>query len=82
MIEHQTITESKMSETIIDFLIDIPLFDKIIANDLQIVAAHMGFIEIEKGQILFREGDKGSYVCFVAEGIIEVIKKASTGTPC
>ena len=71
--------ESKMIETIIDFLIDIPLFDELQPNELKIVSRQMNFIDIKKNEILFHEGDKGNYVCFVVEGILDVMKQASTG---
>jgi len=68
-----------MTETIVDFLIGIRLFDKFQADELGIVARYMNFIEINKGEILFKEGDKGDYVCFVADGTLEVVKQAVTG---
>ncbi len=68
-----------MKGAIIDFLIDIPLFDRLNANELSIIAAHMNFFEIKKNDILFKEGDKGDYVCFVANGQLDVIKKSATG---
>ena len=31
-----------------------------------------------RGWTLFKEGDKGDYVCFVVEGAMDIIKKSST----
>ena len=79
MKETEAIQENKTTETIIDFLIDLPLFDKLQAQELKIIARYMNLIEMNKGEILFKEGDKGDYVCFVADGTLEVIKQSVTG---
>jgi CRP-like cAMP-binding protein len=36
-------------------------------------------IDIEPGEIVFKEGEKGDYVCFIVDGVIEVIKKTERG---
>jgi len=69
---------SKFVETIIDFLIGLPLFDDLSAGDLRTVARHMNFIEVEKGDTVFTEGDKGNYMCFVVDGMLDVIKQTET----
>ena len=79
MEETEVIQENNTEQTIIDFLIGIRLFDKLQAHELGIVARYMNFIEINKGEILFKEGDKGDYVCFVADGTLEVVKQSVTG---
>ena len=78
-MEGVKVSSSKMAEAIIDFLINIPIFDKLKGGELQIVAAHMNFIELYKGDILFKEGDRGDYVCFVVDGALDVLKKSETG---
>ena len=71
--------ENKLRKDIINYLIDFPLFDALQGNQLNIVAAHMNYYEIDKGNILFKEGDKGDYICFVLDGVIDVLKKSVTG---
>ena len=68
-----------MRETIIDFLMYIRMFDKFEPNELEIVARYMNYIEINKDEILFREGEKGNYVCFVVDGTLDVVKQSLTG---
>ena len=70
--------ESKFVETIIDFLIGLPLFDDLTSGELKTVARHMNFIDINKDDTVFNEGDKGSYMCFVIDGILDVIKQTET----
>jgi CRP/FNR family transcriptional regulator, cyclic AMP receptor protein len=71
--------ENKLRRDIINYLIDFPLFDALKGNQLNIVAENMNYFEIDKGEILFKEGDKGDYICFVLDGVIDVLKKSVTG---
>lgn len=79
MREPQDVRESKTVESIIDFLIDIPLFDELRSSELKIIGRQMNFVEINKNETVFKEGDKGDYVCFVVNGILDVIKQSTTG---
>ena len=79
MKETKVIQEGAMRDSIIDFLINFPLFDKLKANELRIIVKWMNLIEINKGEILFKEGDKGNYVCFIIDGTLDVLKESVTG---
>jgi CRP-like cAMP-binding protein len=70
---------NKMRKDIINYLIDFPLFDSLKGNQLNIVAEHMNYYEVDKGGVLFKEGDKGDYICFVLDGVIDVLKRSVTG---
>ena len=75
MMETESIQESLQKDNIIDFLSEVPLFDSLETDELSIIAKHMNVFGIEKGEILFNEGEKGDYVCFVLDGCLDVIKK-------
>jgi len=79
MKETKVIQEGAMRDSIVDFLINIPLFDKLKANELKIIVKWMNLIEINEGEILFKEGEKGDYVCFIIDGTLDVIKESVTG---
>ena len=66
---------SKISGAIVDFLITMLLFDSLSSNELDIVSKHMNVVTIDQDEVIFREGDKGDYVCFVVEGSVEVLKQ-------
>jgi len=66
-----------MSEEIVKHLIYIPLFDKLDTDELKFVAAYMQIIELKKGEVVFKEGDVGDYICFVIEGKLEVTKRST-----
>jgi CRP/FNR family transcriptional regulator, cyclic AMP receptor protein len=60
-------------------LIMIPIFDTLDSAELHITARYMNLTEAQKGEIIFREGEKGDFVCFVAEGTLDIIKSSETG---
>jgi len=64
---------------VIDFLIYIRLFDQFEADELEIAARYMNLIEINKDEILFKEGEKGDYVCFIVDGTLDVVKQSAAG---
>lgn len=80
MATHDHLNLQKNKETIVYFLNSIPLFDELTHEELAIVVDYMNLFEFEAGQTLFQEGDTGDYVCFVAEGIVDVMKKSITGS--
>lgn len=70
---------SRVSKAVIDLLIDIPMFNNLDSDELQFVSQHMKFMDFKSSEIVFQEGDKGDYVCFVSEGILDVLKKNEVG---
>jgi CRP-like cAMP-binding protein len=68
-----------MNDTIKDLLVKIPLFAGLDADESAIIENHIKLFELEKGEILFKEGDQGDYVCFVVSGRLEVTRKTVTG---
>ena len=71
--------DREISQKITDFLIAIPIFDHLTPEELQIIAQYVKPIDVNPGEIIFEEGDKGDYVCFVVDGTLDVIKKSITG---
>jgi len=76
MDKDNDIDRNPQPKNIVDFLMEMPLFDGLRGPELKIVAKHMNYFEIEKDQILFREGDLGDYVCFILSGALHVMKKS------
>ena len=79
MKKSKVVQKSEMIGTITDFLVGTPVFDQLNPDELQIVAEHMNFIEINKDEIVFKEGENGDCLCFVVEGTFEIIKGSATG---
>ena len=61
------------------FLINLPIFSSFNVDELSILAKHMSFIHLQIGEHLFVEGDLGTFMGFVVNGILEVQKKAESG---
>jgi CRP-like cAMP-binding protein len=73
----QNLTETE--EKTRDLILTLPLFDAFKSDELDILARHMNFAEIMRGEHLFIEGDKGDFMCFVVRGLLDILKKTSTG---
>lgn len=67
---------NNLPREMIDFFINLPLFEQINAEEVKVVARHMESIDLNAGDILFRESDKGNYVFFIKEGQLDVLKKS------
>ena len=69
-----------MTQAIIDFLIlHIPIFSRLKGKELRSIEQCMKILEVLPGEIVFNEGEKGDYVCFVVEGCLDVLKKTKSG---
>lgn len=79
MREFKAVQNKKTIETILDFLLEVPLFDKFELEELRTMAKYMNCLELIKNEILFKEGDKGDYICFVVEGTMDVAKETDSG---
>ena len=64
---------------IIDLLTRIAIFDALEQDELKLIVPFMDVIEAGQGETIFREGDRGDYVCFVADGTLDVIKTSEGG---
>ncbi|WP_456388166.1 Crp/Fnr family transcriptional regulator [Desulfolithobacter sp.] len=74
---HAELTETE--ERTRDFILSLPLFDAFKIDELDILARHMNYAEINRGEYLFTEGEKGDYMCFVVRGLLDVLKKSIDG---
>jgi len=61
------------------FLISLPIFDSFNVTELSLLAKHMSYVHLQRGEHLFIEGDQGTFVGFVVQGVLEVIKRSETG---
>lgn len=70
---------SESEEDTRNFLLSLPIFDNLDVDELTILAQHMSYVHLKRGEYLFIEGEKGSFMGFVVEGLLEVVKKSETG---
>ncbi|NLA75848.1 MAG: cyclic nucleotide-binding domain-containing protein [Deltaproteobacteria bacterium] len=79
MVNEKAIPETNLSKAVIDLLIEVPMFDQIKSEDLKILARSMNFMDFQPREVIFSEGDKGDFVCFVTRGALDVFKKNEKG---
>lgn len=70
---------SESEEETRSFLISLPIFSSFNVDELSVLAKHMSYIHLQRGEHLFLEGDQGTFMGFVVTGILEVQKRAETG---
>lgn len=74
---HKTLSDSE--EETRGFLIHLPVFTSFSLDELSVLARHMSFVHLQRGEYLFMEGDKGTFMGFVVSGVLEVQKSTSAG---
>ena len=72
--------KSGLQGAILSCLRRISIFSELSDDELNLIAGQMHFLKSVKGSVIFKEGDPGDFVCFVVDGILEVIKTTSDGT--
>ena len=77
---NSTSQTNALHEAIIQCLKKIAIFSQLRTDELDRMADQMHLLRASKGNVIFKEGDPGDFVCFVVDGILEVIKTASDGT--
>lgn len=75
------IYHSKMMLVMQNAMAKIPLFDPMDEEDVKVIARYMFFLTFNTGDVVFKEGDRGDYVCFVVDGELEVFKTSKSGEP-
>jgi CRP/FNR family cyclic AMP-dependent transcriptional regulator len=76
MSKVKPLPEAKVRKVVKDFLKNFPFFETLTSEELLAAVEHINFLEIEPGEILFREGDDADCVYFVIEGELDVIKES------
>ena len=70
---------SQTEEETRSFLLTLPIFDSMNMDELTLLAKHMSYIHLQRGEHLFVEGDKGDFMGFVVQGLLEVVKRNEAG---
>ncbi|MBW1989222.1 MAG: cyclic nucleotide-binding domain-containing protein [Deltaproteobacteria bacterium] len=69
----------RIAAIIEDLLSGVSIFEELTPEEMGIVARHMHLLDMGEGELVFEEGEPGSYVCFVSDGDLAVIKDAKSG---
>jgi CRP/FNR family transcriptional regulator, cyclic AMP receptor protein len=57
-----------------DTLKNLLFFSYLSPEQMDQIMAYFETLELNAGEVLFEEGDKGDYVCFIISGSLEVVK--------
>lgn len=63
-----------ISAEILNTISELAFFNGFEPPELNRVALHLSLRDIKKDEVVFNEGDKGNYMCFVADGSLNVVK--------
>lgn len=74
-----TLDKSALLDEISDMLMDCDLFKNFPPAEVQSVARYFSISEMEKNEVIFQEGDIGSYMCIVSSGKVSVLKNNQDG---
>ena len=80
MADQRKLSLWKNKAALIFALEKIQMFNELSEDELSVIINYMSLYELEKGETLFKEGDEGQYVCFVVDGLVDVLKKSITGS--
>ena len=71
--------KGQVRDAIVNSLAAIRLFSALERTELERIASHMNIFKLAAGDLVFREGDAGDFVCFVIEGTLTVTKQNLSG---
>jgi CRP/FNR family cyclic AMP-dependent transcriptional regulator len=69
----------KSEEETRSFLENLAIFLSFNVDELSTLARYMSYIHLQRGEYLFVEGDPGTFLGFVVNGILEVQKRRDSG---
>lgn len=76
-MSQETLNETE--EETRSFLVSLAIFDSFDVTELSILAKHMSYVHLQRGEHLFVEGDQGTFMGFVVQGVLEVMKRSELG---
>lgn len=76
-MSQETLNETE--EETRSFLVSLAIFDSFDVTELSILAKHMSYVHLQRGEHLFVEGDQGTFMGFVVQGVLEVMKRSEPG---
>lgn len=68
-----------MSSQLADMLDGLDFFNDFTYPELETIARHVAYVTAKKGDVIFHEGDPGSYMLVLVEGRISIAKGGENG---
>jgi CRP-like cAMP-binding protein len=73
------IQNSALLKEISNMLTECRLFSHLPYSDIEAVSAHFGILEVGQDEVIFNEGDEGTFMCIVYSGRVSIIKTDQNG---
>ena len=58
-----------------ELILGIPIFQDLKPRELEVLAKHLKLCSIDQGSVVFREGEQGTFMGLIVEGIAELSKQ-------
>ncbi|MGE4519394.1 MAG: cyclic nucleotide-binding domain-containing protein [Desulfobacteraceae bacterium] len=71
--------ENRFQEEILDLFLRLPFSKYLTTSELWTITKYMNIFKVKKKEVIFKEGEPGSFMCFIVEGKILVLKKSDKG---
>lgn len=65
-----------MTAPLYEHLKNISIFMHLDENDIAAIEKYMFFNRVDPGELVFKEGERGDFVCFVVIGKLDIIKQS------
>lgn len=68
-----------MSQQIADLIDGLDIFQELSYQELEVLSRYLGQSNVPKGEVIFNEGDPGSFMLVLIEGRISIYKSGENG---
>jgi CRP-like cAMP-binding protein len=72
MISSLTTEGQPLLNQITEFFMSIPFFEGINIEEIKVIARHIAVMDVTRGDVIFNEADRGTYICFIVNGCFNV----------
>ncbi len=62
-------------DTLYSMIEAVPMFCELTRSEVQLLANYMRAYEAKKNTVIFKEGDKGMFMCIVSTGRVDILKE-------
>ena len=63
-------------DTLCEMIESVPMFSELARPDVQLLASYVRAYEAKKDAVIFKEGDKGMFMCIVIAGRVSILKES------
>jgi CRP-like cAMP-binding protein len=65
----------KTSRAITECMDDVALFHALTKEEARVLAPYLDLRQYDKGEVIFKEGGRGDFICFLCSGQVEIKKE-------